>query len=87
MVAEPSDFSGKIVIKRVEDTPTLEATDMAINVAKSTKEIVENLTTKRDMYRSKYNELVDEYNKSLQRVVELEIEVALWKQQVETLRN
>lgn len=60
---------------------------MTINVAKLTKETVENLTKDRDMHRNKYNELIDEYIKSQQKVVEIEIELAFWKQQVGMLRS
>lgn len=68
------------MIKRVTDTPTLEDFDMAVNVAKFTKETVENLTLEIDDYKKKYNNLIGEYDKSQQKVAMLETEVELYKQ-------
>jgi hypothetical protein len=68
------NLKGGLIIKRVFDTSTIEATNLTINVAKLAQKIAERDEAKKRELLEKYNVLIGEYDTMQQKNVELQNE-------------
>ena len=69
------NLRGGLIIKRVSETSTTEATSLTLNVAKLAQKIAERDEAEKKSLMEKYNTMIGEYSRIQKRNVELQSEV------------
>ena len=72
---------GKLIVKRVEDTPNDEATEFNVEIANLTLVIARKEKIKKLELKEKYEQFLDAYNKEVQKRIELKNKMVGYKGQ------